>query len=141
VIYAAISSLPDETPSVVLDLPEVLPPVVADAGLLERALANVLANAQMWSPPDRPVRVVAGVAGGRVDVFVIDQGPGIAADQKEKVVQPFQRLGDSGQSPAGIGLGLAVAKGFAEAMGSDLVIDDTPGGGTTIVLSLRRAEE
>jgi two-component system sensor histidine kinase KdpD len=104
-------------------------------------VANVVENAIAWSPLDRPIRVEAGEVGDRIDLRVIDQGPGIPQSERDRVFQPFQRLGDSGRvSTNGVGLGLAVARGFVEAMGGELLLEDTPGGGTTMILSLRRAD-
>jgi two-component system sensor histidine kinase KdpD len=112
--------------------------VLADPGLLERALANVIVNALNHSPDGRRVRVVAGRAGDAVDVRVVDRGLGVPAGERDRVFLPFQRLGDVGGSE-GVGLGLAVAKGFVEAIGGDVEIEDTPGGGLTIVFRLRAA--
>ena len=81
------------------------------------------------------MRVEACVVDGVVDLRVVDRGPGIPRRMRDKVFQPFQRLGDS-PNGTGVGLGLAVARGFVEAMGGDIAIDDTPGGGTTMVISL-----
>jgi two-component system sensor histidine kinase KdpD len=139
VVPRALEGLPDRPVAVVLDLPETLPRVSADAPLLERAVANVVDNARSWSPADRAVRVEAGVVGNRVDLRVIDHGPGIPPDQRDLVFQPFQRLGDD-PSDGGVGLGLAVARGFVDAMGGQLVVEDTPGGGVTMVLSLPAVE-
>ncbi len=80
----------------------------------------------------------AGVGGGRVDLRVADEGPGIPTDQREEVFRPFQRLGDN-PNGNGVGLGLAVARGFVEAMHGELTIEDTPGGGTTMVMTLPAA--
>ncbi len=121
-----------------VDVDETLPRVRADAALLERAIANVVENAIAWSPPDVPVRVEACVAQQRVDLHVVDRGPGIPPSQREDVFRPFQRLGDRSNG-SGVGLGLAVARGFVEAMGGELVVDDTPGGGVTMVISLPAA--
>jgi two-component system sensor histidine kinase KdpD len=121
-----------------LDVPESLPDVLADRGLLERALANVISNAVRFSPPASPPRITAGVVDGTVDVRVVDRGPGVPLAERERLFKPFQRLGDSGQSE-GVGLGLAVAKGFLEAMGGEIEADDTPGGGLTIIARLRAA--
>jgi two-component system sensor histidine kinase KdpD len=139
VLPAALHSLgvPDET--VRLDVPPTLPRAFADRGLLERALANVIANAVRFSPPGSPPRVLAGVVDGVIDVRVVDRGPGVPRAERERLFKPFQRLGDSGQSE-GVGLGLAVAKGFLEAMGGEIEADDTPGGGLTIVARLKAAE-
>jgi two-component system sensor histidine kinase KdpD len=134
VIPAALAGLSDAE-RVDADVPETLPRVRADAALLERAVANVIENALKWSPADTRVRVEACVADGRVDLRVVDRGKGIPPAQREQVFQPFQRLGDS-TNDTGVGLGLAVARGFVEAMGGTIMVDDTPGGGVTIDIGL-----
>ena len=139
VLPAALTSLGAPNGAVLLDIDDTLPRVLADRGLLERALANVIANAIRFSPPGTPPSVLAGVVDGTVDIRVVDRGPGIPAEERGRLFKPFQRLGDAGQSE-GVGLGLAVAKGFVEAMGGELEADDTPGGGLTIVARLRAAE-
>jgi two-component system sensor histidine kinase KdpD len=101
--------------------------------LLERAIANVVDNALSWSPPESPVRIEAGVVSNRLVLRVVDRGTGIPPAERARVFQPFQRLGDA--SPGGVGLGLAVARGFTEALGGELRVDDTPGGGTTMVFT------
>jgi two-component system sensor histidine kinase KdpD len=140
VVIGAVSSLGGHATAVDVDVTETLPPVAADAALLERALANLIANAANVSPPSAPVRVTAGEVGSgdqhRIDICVIDRGPGIPPAQREQVFQPFQRLGDHGGHGAGVGLGLAIARGFIEAMGAELIVDDTPAGGTTMVVGL-----
>jgi len=85
--------------------------------------------------------VEAGVADKQVEIRVIDQGPGIAPDRRDQLFEPFQRLGDRPpRGHRGLGLGLAIAKGFVEAMGGELVLEDTPGGGATFVFSLPIAD-
>ena len=74
----------------------------------------------------------------RVALHVVDRGPGIPPAERERVFEPFQRLGDAGEA-TGVGLGLAVARGFVEAIGGELELDDTPGGGLTIVAPTCRA--
>ena len=141
VLYSAVSALSTGGAGIALDVDGSLPLVQADPGLLERAVANVMANALAWSPVGRAVKVEAGTAGDRVDIRVIDQGPGIPPSQRSRVFVPFQRRGDgAGGRPNGIGLGLAVAKGFTEAMGGELTVEDTAGGGATMVFSLLRAD-
>ncbi|MFK4545996.1 two-component system sensor histidine kinase KdpD [Streptomyces tendae] len=121
-----------------LDIPETLPMVAVDAGLLERALANLVENAVKYSPDDRTVLVAASALADRVEVRVVDRGPGVPDEAKDRIFEPFQRYGDAPRG-AGVGLGLAVARGFAEAMGGTLNAEDTPGGGLTMVLTLRAA--
>jgi two-component system sensor histidine kinase KdpD len=130
---AAVASLGDRAATVDLDVPETLPRVRVDPGLLERALANLVSNAVAWSPPGARVRVDASPVGDRVDLRVVDRGPGIPVQARQRVFEPFQRLGDRGTD--GVGLGLAVARGFVTAMGGELLVEDTPGGGTTMVVS------
>ena len=140
VVPAALHGLGTATAQhqVLVDVPEGLPRVKADTALLERAIANVVANALHASPPDRPVRIFAGEVQGRVELSIADEGPGIPPAKREEVFRPFQRLGDQPRGN-GVGLGLAVARGFVEAMDGDLTIDDTPGGGTTVTISLPAA--
>ncbi len=118
-----------------VDVPETLPRVRADAALLERAIANIAENALAWSPPEARVRIEACATQSTVELSVVDRGPGIPRDQRDDVFRPFQRLGDR-STDTGVGLGLAVARGFVEAMDGGIDIDDTPGGGTTMVISL-----
>ncbi len=134
VVPAALAGL-SQADRVDADVPETLPRVTADAALLERAVANIVENALAWSPTAQHVRVEACVVDHHVDLRVVDRGPGIPRRMRDQVFQPFQRLGDS-PNGSGVGLGLAVARGFVEAMGGEIAIDDTPGGGTTMVISL-----
>ena len=140
VVPAAIASLGPRARDVVVDVAETVPPVDADPALLERVVANLVDNAMTHGHSDCPVRVEAGAAGGEVLLRVIDRGKGIPPDEREQVFHPFQRLDDSKpRSGAGVGLGLAVARGFARAMGGELTVEDTPGGGTTMIVELETA--
>jgi two-component system sensor histidine kinase KdpD len=114
---------------------EDLPRVVADPDLLERVVANLVANALLHSGPSEPVRIEGGRVGGRVDLRIVDHGVGVPVRHREQMFEPFQRLGD-GVADSGVGLGLAVARGFMEAMNGELSVDDTPGGGLTFTVSL-----
>ncbi|MDQ6797119.1 MAG: DUF4118 domain-containing protein [Actinomycetota bacterium] len=137
VVASALASLPSGS-LVDVDVPDTLPRVDVDPGLLERAVANIVENAVRFSPPGQAVHVEAGAVAGRVDLRVVDRGCGIDVGDRARVFQPFQRLGDN-PNGSGVGLGLAVAKGFVEAIGGDLAVEDTPGGGCTMVLSLSEA--
>jgi two-component system sensor histidine kinase KdpD len=136
VVPMALGGVPEG--SVALDVPESLPFVAADPGLLERAVANVIENAVKYSPRGTKVLVAASALGDRVELRVVDRGPGVPEAGKDRIFEPFQRYGDRPRGN-GVGLGLAVARGFAEAMGGTLLPEDTPGGGLTMVLTLRAA--
>jgi two-component system sensor histidine kinase KdpD len=140
VVPAALAGLGERAHKVEVDVPESLPPVRADPALLERVVANVVDNAVAHAPEASPVWVEAGEVGSRVLIRVVDRGPGIPPAERERIFQPFQRLGDSPSHGAGVGLGLAVARGFTSAMGGELIVDDTPGGGTTMIIELEVAE-
>ncbi len=135
VVPAALASLSLPSAQLTIDVPETLPRVQADPALLERAVANIISNAISHSGERGPVRIEAGEVAGRVDLRIVDRGDGIPEDERERVFLPFQRLGDAATT-TGVGLGLAVAKGFVEAMGGELSIEDTPGGGVTMVIGL-----
>jgi two-component system sensor histidine kinase KdpD len=137
IVSAALASVADvanATTDVVVDVPAELPPIRTDPGLIERVLANLIANALRHSPPGEPVRVSAAQVADRLELLVADRGPGIPAHLRTVVVQPFERLGDQGHD-GGVGLGLAVAAGFVELLGGRMDLDDTPGGGLTVTLS------
>lgn len=110
---------------------------LADSGLLERVLANLIDNALRYAPA-AIVRVNAGRVGDRVLINVIDEGPGVPGGADEFLFESFQRLGDHDNS-SGVGLGLSVARGFVEAMGGSIQLTDTPGGGLTVVVDLAAA--
>ncbi|WP_329363440.1 sensor histidine kinase KdpD [Streptomyces sp. NBC_01483] len=137
VVPMALGGVPEG--STELDIPETLPMVAVDPGLLERAVANLVENAVKYSPADEPVLVSASAMADRVEVRVVDRGPGVPDEAKDRIFAPFQRYGDAPRG-AGVGLGLAVARGFAEAMGGTLNAEDTPGGGLTMVLTVRAVD-
>jgi two-component system sensor histidine kinase KdpD len=142
IVGRALVSLGDRAAGVVVDVPDSLPRVRVDPALAERAIANVIDNAVAWSPPEQTVRVEAATVGKRVVLRVIDRGPGIAPADRDRVFQPFQRLSDAGgRGGAGVGLGLAVARGFTEAIDGELQLEDTPGGGTTMAFAFDAAPE
>ncbi|WP_297729109.1 sensor histidine kinase KdpD [Mycobacterium sp.] len=112
---------------------------MADAGLLERVLANLIDNALRYAP-NCVVRVNAGRVGDRVLINVIDEGPGIPKGTEDQIFEAFQRLGDH-DNTTGVGLGMSVARGFVEAMGGTIAAGDTPGGGLTVVVELAAPQE
>ncbi|MGW5361236.1 ATP-binding protein [Actinopolymorpha pittospori] len=136
VVPAALIGIQAET--VKVSLSEALPPVMVDTGLVERAVANIVENAVRHNPPGQPVMLTASALRDRVEIRVVDRGPGVPDATKETIFEPFQRLGDV-SAGTGVGLGLAVARGFADAVGGSLHAEDTPGGGLTMVLSLPAA--
>ncbi|MEU9784887.1 sensor histidine kinase KdpD [Streptomyces phaeochromogenes] len=136
VVPMALGGVPED--SVELDIPETLPMVAVDPGLLERSVANLVENAVKYSPAEERVLVSASAMADRVEVRVVDRGPGVPDPAKDRIFEPFQRYGDAPRG-AGVGLGLAVARGFAEAMRGTLTAEDTPGGGLTMVLTLPAA--
>ncbi|MEB3366823.1 sensor histidine kinase KdpD [Saccharopolyspora mangrovi] len=144
VVARALSGL-DGRRHVDVDISERLPRVVADPGLLERVVANVVQNALKYGRSDEGrVRVGASAHAARVELRVVDHGPGLPAGADESAFAPFERLGEHGErgdaGTAGVGLGLSVAQGFVDAMRGTIRAEDTPGGGLTIVISLPAAD-
>ncbi|MFC4223039.1 ATP-binding protein [Lysinibacter cavernae] len=135
VVLPALDELGLGPNEVELSLSPELAQVVADAGLLQRVIVNLLSNAMRYTPGGRPVRLSASEFAGNVEIRVADHGPGIPEDRRDDVFIPFQRLGDT-DNLTGLGLGLALSKGFTEGMGGTLHADDTPGGGLTMVVTL-----
>jgi two-component system sensor histidine kinase KdpD len=123
----------DAPASLRLEVPDGMPLVLADPGLLERVLANLFSNALHHSPPTQPPALQARRVNGTVVLEVIDHGPGVPDKLKTQIFEPFQRFDNR---KVGVGLGLAVAKGFTEAMGGGIVAADTPGGGLTVRITL-----
>jgi two-component system sensor histidine kinase KdpD len=140
VVPHALDEIGEAAHEVLMRIPDDLPAVHADPGLLERVLVNLIGNALRFSPPGRPPMLTASEYGGRVELRVVDHGPGIPESDWDNVFLPFQRLGDR-DNTSGVGLGLALSRGLAEAMGGTLVPEQTPGGGLTMVLALDQAEE
>ena len=140
VVAAALHSANVPGERVRVEIPEGVPPVRCDATLLERSLANVMANAERFSPLDVPFRIEVATIGENVHIRVVDRGVGIAAADRDSVVQPFQRLGDVPVGD-GVGLGLSIASGFITAIGGTLTLDDTPGGGLTVTVVLPRESD
>ena len=134
VVPRAIDDVPGAAERIVARRPAAgVPPAIADGALLERVLANLIGNAAKHT--DSPIEITVGTVGASVAIRVADHGPGIPAEDRERVFRPFQRLGDR-DNAAGIGLGLALARGLTEAMGGTLRPEDTAGGGLTMVVTM-----
>ena len=138
IVAAALEALGPQPKPVLADIPSGLPEVMADPVIAERVIVNLACNALRYSPAAAPPLLTARTAGNRVELRVVDHGPGIPAADWKRVFQPFCRLGTLGDS-TGVGLGLAVARGLAETMGGAVEPEDTPGGGLTMVLTLPTA--
>ena len=135
VMPAVLKELGENSSRVLVDIPHTLPLVQADPVLLERVVANLVGNAIRHAPSESPPTLTASAFGDQVQLRVVDRGPGIPPDQRDRAFVPFQRLGDT-DNATGVGLGLALARGLTEAMGGSLEPEDTPGGGLTMVATL-----
>ena len=120
---------------VTVDIPDSLPGVRVDPAILERVVVNLTQNALRYSPAGTPPLLAASSLGDRVELRVVDRGPGIPRSHRDRMFVPFQRLGDT-DNTTGVGLGLALSRGLTEAMGGTLEPEETPGGGLTMTLSL-----
>ncbi|MGW9021877.1 DUF4118 domain-containing protein [Leucobacter chromiiresistens] len=109
--------------------------VQADPVLLQRVIVNLLANAARYTAAGERVTVTTSTFADRLEIRIIDHGPGIAADKYDDIFVPFQRLGDT-DNTSGLGLGLALSRGFVDSMHGTLLPEGTPGGGLTMVVSL-----
>jgi two-component system, OmpR family, sensor histidine kinase KdpD len=140
VVARALDALSPLGHDIKVDIPLSVPAVRADPAILERVVVNLAQNALRYAPDGKPPLVAASVLGDRVELRVVDQGPGIPSEDRERMFVPFQRLGDT-DNTTGVGLGLALSRGLTEAMGGTLTADDTPGGGLTMIVSLPAAVE
>lgn len=139
VVASALVSISGLRTHVDVDVPEELPTVRADRGLLERAIANIVVNAANATPAGVPVAITASPSPSEVVLRVIDHGPGVPPLEREAIFRPFQRFGDR-NAGTGVGLGLAVARGVVDAMGGAVSVEETDGGGTTMCITLPRGD-
>jgi two-component system sensor histidine kinase KdpD len=130
IVALALRSLSHGGASVSVSLPSALPLVDTDGALVERALANVIDNAVGHNERSTPVRLDVGRAGDVLHLRVIDRGSGVPRADRDRLFEPFQQLDDHHRG--GVGLGLAVARGFVQAVGGTIDLEDTPGGGLTV---------
>ncbi len=138
IVSRSLDDLGPAAADVAVEVPDSLPEVLVDPGILERVIANVTANALRYSPPGSPPLLTASAHADRVELRVVDRGPGVPEADWDRIFVPFQRLGDT-DNTAGVGLGLALSRGLTEAVGGTLEPEDTPGGGLTMALSLPAA--
>jgi two-component system sensor histidine kinase KdpD len=135
IVARSLDDLGPRSQRVVVDIPDALPEVTADPAILERVVVNLTENALRYSPGAVPPLLTASALGDRVELRVVDRGPGIPEKERDRMFVPFQRLGDT-DNTTGVGLGLALARGFTEAMGGTLTAEETPGGGLTMAITL-----
>jgi two-component system sensor histidine kinase KdpD len=135
IVSRALDSLDPAARGITVDIPESLPAISVDPAILERVIVNLTENALRYSPPGRPPLLTASALGDRVELRVVDRGPGIPEKDRDRMFVPFQRLGDT-DNTTGVGLGLALSRGLTEAMGGTLTAEDTPGGGLTMTVSV-----
>jgi two-component system sensor histidine kinase KdpD len=135
IVARSLDDLGPAARTVTVNIPEDLPEVEVDPGILERVIANLIANALRYSPAGTPPALTASALHDRVELRVIDRGPGIPEANWDQMFVPFQRMGDT-DNTTGVGLGLALSRGLTEAMGGTLEPDETPGGGLTMSVSL-----
>jgi two-component system sensor histidine kinase KdpD len=138
VVARGLDDLGPGSRAVIVEIPADLPEVLVDPAILERVISNLVANAIRYSPPGSPPLLTASWLGDRVELRVIDRGPGLSEEQASRMFVPFQRLGDT-DNTTGIGLGLALSRGLTEAMHGTIEPEETPGGGLTMALSLPAA--
>ncbi len=119
----------------VVDVSVDLPPVLMDYVEIDEALSNLIENAAKYTPLGTEIRVAARRNGDELEVEVSDRGAGIPEDALPRLFEPFFRPPGPGQ-PAGMGLGLAVARGMVEAHGGRIRADNRPGGGAIFVFTI-----
>src|SRR5712692_3026908 len=135
IVSRALDNLDPAAQGITVDIPESLPEINVDPAILERVIVNLAENALRYSPAGKPPLLTASALGDRVELRVVDRGPGIPEKNRDRMFVPFQRLGDT-DNTTGVGLGLALSRGLTEAMGGTLTADDTPGGGLTMTVSV-----
>jgi two-component system sensor histidine kinase KdpD len=135
IVSRALDNLEPAARGIVVDIPDSLPEISVDPAILERVIVNLTENALRYSPDGRPPLLTASSLGDRVELRVVDRGPGIPESDRDRMFVPFQRLGDT-DNTTGVGLGLALSRGLTEAMGGELSAEETPGGGLTMTVSV-----
>lgn len=136
-VSAALAAHPDR---VVRATTAPVPPVPADPVRIRQVIDNLVANALAYSPSDSEVTVTARAVDGVVEVAVADRGPGIAAEDRQRIFEPFQRLDPSRtRATGGMGLGLAIVAAIVRAHGGTVMVEERAGGGSVFRMRLRSA--
>jgi len=138
IVARALDDLGPAGRDITVDIGETVPAVRADPAILERVIVNLVENALRYSPAGKSPLLAASALGDRVELRVVDRGPGLPEEDRERMFVPFQRLGDT-DNTTGVGLGLALSRGLTEAMDGTLTAEDTPGGGLTMTVNLPAA--
>ncbi len=139
VVVRALDEVGETAGRMEVVLPEGSPAVRVDVHQIERVLVNLIENALRYSPAFERVRVQVSATASDVLVRVVDRGPGISPAELERIFEPFQRGSRSGEI-RGAGLGLAIARGFAEANGGRVWAESRQGQGASFVLALPVAQ-
>jgi two-component system sensor histidine kinase KdpD len=138
IIARSLDDIGPRARAVTMGIPSELPEVMVDPPIMERVVVNVTDNALRYSPAGSPPLLTASARGDRIELRVVDRGPGVPEADRDRMFMPFQRLGDT-DSTTGVGLGLLVARGLTEAMRGTLEPEQTPGGGLTMTIALPAA--
>jgi two-component system sensor histidine kinase KdpD len=133
VVHEAIAQVDAPDVEFALSIDAGLPLLQGDPAQLERAFANVLENAARYCE-NRPVAVRARAVRDRVRILIVDQGPGIAPPDQERIFLPFYRAPDARAHASGSGLGLAITRGFLDLNGGRIRVESVPGQGTSFVI-------
>ncbi len=139
-VAASLEELGPSAARVEVSLPDDSPAVSVDPHQIQRVLVNLVENALKYSPAGEPVRMQVAATASEASVRVIDHGPGVPAGEHERIFEPFHRGSRTGAAP-GAGLGLAIARGFAEANGGRLSVESRSGQGAAFVLTLPAVPE
>jgi two-component system sensor histidine kinase KdpD len=134
VVHAAVATVP-EAHRLAVRLPDAVSSVVTDPVLLERVIANIVANALRFSPPGADAYLIAEPSSSWIEIRIVDHGPGVSSEQIQHIFQPFARLEPTDSGP-GLGLGLAIARTLANAIGAEITAESTAGGGLTMVVAI-----
>ncbi len=122
-----------------VDLPEDLPTILVDPVRLDQVLTNLVDNARRYAD-GQPITLAGRALDGWVELRVIDHGPGIPAAERDRIFDQFYRLRRNGRGPEGTGMGLAICRGIVSALGGQLRVETTPGGGATFMVRLPAAD-